>query len=256
VAAGCGTGKPYQTVFNTPLLALREPGDISQNGVTIGIAPVTRATAQNYPIGKTVEWRQPDPGDPSLTRPDRRAIGQTVVRAGTIYLLPLPSFYLGIRNQTGAPLDLSQVQFEVFDDQQRRYVMIRNTADIKARFFADTTGSDPYIAGDRATMDRLMNAIDELALLTPAVVIPDGQLWAGYLALNSDSHSAHDYYALMNSTHSFTVRLKDVPTRGGKRSEFTFVMDKSNQTVSLTCPGAVREPDPEQCRVNPSRETP
>jgi hypothetical protein len=248
--ARCAAGKPYQGPFNVPSLSLKEGGDITQNGVTIGVAPVTRSTAQNYPIAKTVEWKQLDPGDPNSNPPDRRRTVPTFTRSGAIYLIPLPAFQIGIKNQSGAPLDLSHAQFEVVDDRQRRYSIYRNGADLKARLYQDTTYSDPYIAGDRAMVDGLMSSLDQLNLPTTTTVVPDGQQWLGYLVLNSDAHNAREYYALMSSVQSFTVRIKDIPTRGGQPSEFTFVVEKSQKAVSLNCPGELRDPDPDRCQVS------
>jgi len=163
-----------------------------------------------------------------------------------IELMPLPAFFVGIANQTGKPLSLSGTKIEVEDSAHRPYSVILNPEALRARFFGDVTGSNPFVAGDHNLMDRLTQQIVDLPLLNPGLVIPDGEVWKGYLVLDVNTRSTSEYYSLMKSVQGFTVRLKNVPTDGGT-SDFVFAVDKAERKTTLTCPGQVGDPSPEKC---------
>jgi hypothetical protein len=248
---GCAATKPYQTTFDVPTLALREKNDIAMQGVQVGLAPVTRENEANYPqLARPMKWHEPDPGAPHVTGAEGRAVpsGQTVERSGIVELTPLPAFYIGIANRTGSTLSLSSMKIEVEDGARRPYSVVLSAEALRQRLFGDLTGANPFIAGNRALMDNLMQQIANLPILNPGLSIPNGEVWRGYLVLDVNTRSAKEYYSLMKSIQGFTVRLKDVPTGAG-RSDFEFVVDKTDRPTALTCPGDVSDPSPEKCKV-------
>ncbi len=167
---------------------------------------------------------------------------------GVVELAPLPAFFVGISNHTGSTLSLSGMKIEVEDSAHRPYSVILNAEILRRRFFGDVTGANPFLAGNRALMDELMQQISNLPILNPGVAVPSGDVWRGFLALDIDARTPKEYYSLMKSIRGFTVRLKDVPTGAGS-SDFSFELDKAEKAVTLNCPGGLRDPSPEQCAV-------
>ena len=246
---GCASSKPYQTSFIVPTLSVRGESDLLIQGVQIGVAPITRDNETKFPqVARPITWRRPDPGAPPAIGAEGRAVpsGKTLQHTEVIELMPLPAFFVGIANQTGKPLSLSGTKIEVEDSAHRPYSVILNPEALRARFFGDVTGSNPFVAGDHSLMDRLTQQIVDLPLLNPGLVIPDGEVWKGYLVLDVNTRSTSEYYSLMKSVQGFTVRLKNVPTDGGT-SDFVFVLDKAERKTTLTCPGEVGDPSPEKC---------
>ncbi len=252
LACGCISQKPFQTTFDVPTLALKDKNDIIKQGVQIGVAPITRDNEGNFPqLARPVTWREPDPGAPHVTGTEGRAqaSGQTIQRSGVLELAPLPAFFVGIANQTGSALSLSQTKIEVEDSAHRPYSVILNPEALRQRFFGDVTGSNPFVAGDRALMDRLMQQISELPILSPSVTIPNGETWRGYLVLDLNARSAREYYSLMKSVQGFTVRFKGFPTASGP-ADFEFAVDKMDRPTTLNCPGGVSDPSPDKCAMS------
>ena len=161
--------------------------------------------------------------------------------------MPLPAFFVGIANETGKPLSLSGTKIEVEDSAHRPYSVILNPEGLKERFFGDITVTNPFIAGDHSLMSRLMEQIVNLPLLNTGLVIPDKEVWKGYLVLDVNARSSREYYSLMKSIQGFTVRIKGVPTGDGGPSDFVFAVDKAERKTTLTCPGEVSDPAPERC---------
>jgi len=246
---GCASSKPYQASFKVPTLSVRGDPDVVIQGVQIGLAPITRDNETKFPqVARPATWRQPDPGSPATIGAEGRAVpsGKTIQQSEVIELVPLPAFFIGIANRTGKPLSLSATKIEVEDSAHRPYSVILNPEVLRQRFFGDITVANPFIAGDRALMDRLTQQIVNLPLLNPGVVVPDGEVWRGYLVMDVNARSSSEYYSLMKSIQGFTVRLKDVPTGGGP-SDFVFAVDKAERATTLTCPGEVGDPSPEKC---------
>ncbi len=249
VASSCASSKPFQTSFNVPTLSVRGETDVVIQGVQIGVAPITRDNESKFPqVARPATWREPDPGAPTAIGAEGRAMpsGKTLQRSGVIELVPLPAFFVGIANRTGKPLSFSGTKIEVEDNAHRPYSVILSPEALRQRFFGDITGANPFVAGDRGLMDRLTQQIVNLQLLNPGVVVPDGEVWKGYLVLDVNARSSKEYYSLMKSIQGFTVRLKDVPTGSGP-SDFVFAVDKAERTTTLTCPGGVGDPSPEKC---------
>jgi len=246
---GCASSKPYQASFDVPTLSVRGETDIVIQGVQIGVAPITRDNVSKFPqLARPATWRQPDPAAPPAIGSEGRAVpsGKTIQHGAVIELVPLPAFFVGIANETGKPLSLSGTKIEVEDSAHRPYSVVLNPEALRERFFGDITGTNPFVAGDHTLMGRLMEQIVNLPLLNTSVVIPDGEVWKGYLVMDVNTRSSREYYSLMKSIQSFTVRLKGVPTSGGP-SDFVFAVDKAERKTMLTCPGEVADPAPERC---------
>ena len=250
LGSGCIPTNPYQTTFNVPTLFLRDKNDRIKQGVQVSVVPITRENQVDFPqIARQVKWREPDPSTwvPSGVE-NRTQASQAFERSGVVELAPLPAFFVGISNHTGSTLSLSGMKIEVEDSAHRPYSVILNAEILRRRFFGDVTGANPFLAGDRALMDELMQQISNLPILNPGVAVPSGDVWRGFLALDIDARTPKEYYSLMKSIRGFTVRLKDVPTGAGS-SDFSFELDKAEKAVTLNCPGGLRDPSPEQCAV-------
>jgi hypothetical protein len=249
LAYGCIAQKPFQTNFDIPTLALRDKNDIIKQGVQIGVAPITRDNEGGFPqLARSVTWREPDPGAPHVTGPEGRAqaSGKTIERSAVIELAPLPAFFVGIANETGSALSLAQTKIEVEDNAHRPYSVILNAEALREGLFEDVTGLNPFVAGDHSMMTRLTQQISELAILSPSVTIPNGEVWKGYLVLDLNTRNTREYYSLMKSIQAFTVRLKGVPTASGP-ADFEFVLDKAVRPTVLNCPAGISDPYPERC---------
>jgi hypothetical protein len=266
ILGGCAKTKPYQATFAVPNLTKREQQDVSKDGVTVAIAPVTRSNAIKYGLAVELKWREMNRNVFGANSPDSRSESNeqsgstnttggtaarqaTMMRSGMLFVGPMPAFAVGIVNQSGRDLSLSGMTIEVVDDHQRPYRPLKDTGELKGRFTTDTQGAFPYVAQNRDQMDRMLSALDNVSLLSPRVSVANGTTWRGYLMLNLDAHDAQEYYAFMKSINGFTVRLKSVPTQA-QPADFVFNLDKSEALAMLTCPGDVTDPIPEKCAVD------
>jgi hypothetical protein len=59
----------------------------------------------------------------------------------------------------------------------------------------------------------------------------------------------------MKPIQSFSVRLKNLPTQT-QPADFEFLIEKTDISTSLTCPGDVKEPLPDKCAVNATPAVP
>jgi len=251
IGAGCATARPYQTTFPVPTLALQEERDLTNAGVSVRLAPVTRESAAKFGLATEVRWRELDryaapTGGPTSVD------SSTIRRSKMLYLIPMPAFVVAIANQTGGELNLSRVEIQVVDNRQKSYQLVRRSTDLIGKLVADTQGETPYVAEDAVLMGRLVTAVSQLPLLAAGVSIPNGEVWRGYLVLDVDAHNAKDYYDLMKPIQSFSVRLKNLPTQT-QPANLEFLIEKKDISTSLTCPGDVKDPLPETCAVNPTK---
>jgi hypothetical protein len=259
ISAGCATTKPYQTTFDVPALALQETRDLTNAGVTVGLAPVTRENAAKFGLATEVRWREMNkyaaPAGPSSPMGGTSLDSPTVIRSGMLYLVPMPAFVVGIANKTGRELNLSAVEIQVVDNRQKSYPLVRQSRDLMGRLAGDAQGTNPHVAEDAGLMERLMTVVSQLPLLAAGVSIPNGELWQGYLVLDVDARNAKEYYDLMKPIQSFSVRLKNLPTQT-QPADFEFLIEKTDISTSLTCPGDVKEPLPDKCAVNATPAVP
>jgi hypothetical protein len=254
----CAAPKQYQTTFSVPRLQMRDVSQLTKDGVTIGVAPITRSNVKQSPLATNVYWREPDLRAPVNTTLNR-APQTMALRSALVHLVPLPAFAIGVANNTSSDLALSQLQVDVTDDKQRQYFLLTSSRDVKARFVEDMSNINPYIVADRSASDKLMTKdmdlmtqIDRLPILTPDVVIPAGQTWQGFLILDVDAHNSHQYYRLMSSIRYFTLTFWRMLTGPERSAEYRFVVDKNEKPISITCPDEVRTPSPEKCTVDDS----
>ena len=233
------------------MLSVRGESEVAIGGVQIGLSPITRENESHFPqIARPVTWRQPQAQPPSQMGQARPAV-RSAERSGFVELIPLPAFFVGIANNTGAAISFTQAKIEVEDNAHRPYSVVLNPEVLRQTFFAEITGANPFVAGDRQLMNRLTQQIATLPLFSPNLVVANGEIWRGYLVLDVDARSTREYYSLMKSIQAFTIRLRDVPISAGT-STFIFAVDKSERPTMLTCPGEIREPAPEWCTPDPS----
>ncbi len=247
VLAACS--RPYQQLFNSPVLEARSSAQATQDAIKVAIEPITRENLLEFPeLGRAVTWREPDPKSqhPIGGPPPFRV--QWMDRTATVALVPLPAFRVTIENRSKRPLSFGS-RVGLVDDLQRQYRPIPDTASLKSRLARDMFGTSSYLATDAPRMRSFSYAIDELTILTPSESIEPGANWMGYLFFETGAIGADDYNLWMSSVSSFTLRLKS-SIEGGP--EFIFNLEKHNRAVTLTCPSHVKVPSLESC----SRETP
>jgi len=258
---GCAGAKPYQTTFNAPVLQARETPEVTKDGVTITIDPITRENKMQFgEVTRIVSWREPDPGalHPMGTggqvQPSQL---QTVVRSGPVVLVPLPSFQVRIANHSRHQLSFARAQFQLQDNLNRRYAPILDPVALKGRFIADINGQNTYIANDRSLIEPLQNEVQRLPILNSTVSVPPSGTWVGILPIDTPTRDAGEYAAFMNSVQNFILRMEGVGTAnsGPTGTEFAFVIDKGSRAIAVTCPGDVKEPSLEKCTPNESAAT-
>jgi hypothetical protein len=248
-AGACAKTRPYQKTFDIPVLAPSDAGEVLKGGMRIRLAPVTRENAFQFPqIVRSVRWVEPELGPAYIigAKNPGGPVGEPRPRSGTVSLIPLPAFFLSVDNHTGASVNLSSVAIEVENNAHHPFSAILSSEVLRQRFFGDVTGANPFVAGDKTLMDQMMDEIGKLSVFSPSLSIADGKAWEGFLVLDVNAQSSHEYYDLMKSLKGFVVHLKGVPTANGP-SEFDFQIDKSVRPTVLTCPPEILDPTPEQC---------
>jgi hypothetical protein len=243
IGLACAGAKPYQATFNAPVLRAREAAEVTKDGVTIAVDPITRENMMQFPeITRVVSWREPDPGGQ----------GQMVKRDAPVALVPLPSFRIRIVNRGKHPVSLARAQFQLQDDRNRRYAPILDPVALKGRLVADIQGQNAHIANDRSLMETLRNEVQQVPILNPMIVVPPGGTWVGILPFDTPTRDQAEYAAFMSSLQSLILRLEGTDTgrSGTTGTEFAFFIDKGNRPVAVTCPADVKEPSLEKCTSN------
>ena len=111
-SAGCASSNPYRASFKVPLLSVRGESEVAIGGVQIGLSPITRENESHFPqIARPVTWRQPQAQPPSQMGQARPAV-RSAERSGFVELIPLPAFFVGIANNTGAAISFTQAKIE------------------------------------------------------------------------------------------------------------------------------------------------
>jgi len=242
VLAACS--RPYQQSFNSPLLEARSGSQTTPEAIRVAIQPVTRENLRDFPeLGRAAKWREPEPGSHQHGAPNPIRV-QMVDRVATLALVPLPAFLVSVQNGSKQPLSFGS-RIELVDDSRRQYRPIADMPSLKSRLARDMFGTSSYLAADAGLMRIFSDALDELTVLGPSVIIEPGALWTGYLFFETGALGVDEYNLWMASVQSFTLRLKGSLEAG---PEFAFNLDKRNQTVSLTCPAYVKAPSLERCR--------
>jgi len=250
VVWGCAA-KPYQANFNSPLLQPRESSEVTKDGVTLAVDPVTRENAPQFPdVAVLATWREPDPG--SLhpigmgTGINQTSQLQMVERSGIVAIAPLPAFRIRIANNSNQPISFGPGQVKLEDNLHRQYEQISDPMTLRGRFVRDMHGTNTHIANDQSMMRPFINAIDQLSILSPRVSIPPGGNWMGYAVFETGAIGPDEYNAWINGVQSFVLRLQ-ASAPGGSGPELPFNLDKQNKMVTLNCPSDAKTPSLEKC---------
>jgi hypothetical protein len=215
VAAGCAEGVPRYTM-SVRALGPPSPLGVARGGVTVAASAITRATwLEHRAVVSRIYWRETDSGS-QVRGGLGGAAPVTALQEAEVALMPLPSFEVRIVNHTGQPLAMRSSRAELDDGHGRRFAWITDADEIERRVESDVTTRYRALldSSNRASLAAVREAFAGLKLLTPALTIPDGGDWQGYLTFDLEARSTEEMRAFMLEARALTLRLAGLAPDG------------------------------------------
>jgi len=219
VLAGCVEGVPNYRM-SVRALGPPQPLGVARGGVTMAASAITRSSwLEHRGIVSRINWRETDTASQAhdMSGAIVGAALNTALQEADVALVPLPSFEVRVINHTGKPLDLRAARAELDDGHGRRFPWITDAYEIERRVEAEVTARHRALidSSNRASLQFVREAVGGLKLLTPALTIPDGGDWQGYVTFDLEAHSTDDMRAFMLEARELTLRLAGVAADGG-----------------------------------------
>ncbi len=241
LAGGCPK-PPMMTTLPAPTFMVHDQAELTQDGMTIAIAPITETSQKRFPqVYKTFD----------VMVESQDTMGKVVQVPGRVAgaVVPLPAFQVRIANNTGHVVRFTTAVIRLQDNTGKSYPTFASKDELLSWVDAGVaeTGGSPQLA------EQIHGAVNNLQLLGRNIELLKGDEWSGYLAFNLDTPTAGKLRAFMNATERLTLRIAEVPTETDdagavtKTTEFTFNLDKTTEDIDAQCPGETTEPSWEVC---------
>ncbi|MCL4223164.1 MAG: hypothetical protein KJZ91_01670 [Myxococcales bacterium] len=245
---GCVKPPPPPITAKLPLPSLRvhDAEEITQEGMTISVTPITTVNVRRYPqLHKLI----------TVEVPQRDAAGNVTSTTAqvTTTIVPMPAFQVRIANNTGHVVRFTGTVFRLQDNTGRTFQTFGTTAELHA-WHAGTLArdlKDPAVQAQ--VMQQAAPAFTGLQLLNRNVELLKGDEWVGYLVFNLETDTKESYSAFFNAIERLSVRIAEVPVQTNdagqvsKVAEFTFIVDKTSEEVDAQCPGDTVTPSWQLC---------
>jgi hypothetical protein len=211
-------------------LRARNPEPVDRGGVGVAAGIVTWDRARAYKDAMVIaHWKEPDEHLPTMHR--RPGVyGATVEKWGEVPAMPMPSFIIGVSNQTDRAVRIQPSQFRLVDGSGHEYPQLGGLSEINARVEAQMIATYRGLLNAPAIRDGLHSKISNLPFLTQPVEIPPHKDWVGYVAFQLDRSNPAEFADFVGRVGGVELRFSDA---GGTVS---FPFDKTTGTLEVTCP--------------------
>lgn len=245
---GCVKPPPPPITVKLPLPTLRahDAEEITQEGMTISVTPITSVNVRSYPqLHRLMTVQVPQ-------RDDAGNVTNTTAQVTTT-IVPLPAFQVRIANNTGHVVRFTGTVLRLQDNTGRTYQTFGTMAELQAWYTGTLTRDlkDPMLQAQ--VMQQSAAAFTGLQLLNRNVELLKGDEWVGYLVFNVATDGKETYDAFINAIERLSVRIAEVPVQTNeagqvtKVAEFTFALDKTSEEVDAQCPGDTTAPSWQLC---------
>ncbi len=222
----------------------------------MGIEAVTPENwKQHGSLVLTLSWQEADRNAPVAIGSGMSSGGKaTVTRTADVPLFPLPIFRIRLANTTNSPLSFANVQAQLSDGTHTYPLMAR--VDVMGRVTSDIMSQHQEMAANNEEMDSVRSAITQAALVDPKLTVAPNQEWDGYIVFKTDAHNDDEVNALLLGGSTFTVAIGNLTAGGKTVGTFTFALPQKPNNAPTTCPGDVKKPSLEKCKLDSATPAP
>lgn len=239
--------KPVTLPLTVPSLQVHDDqAELTQDGVTITVTPILPDNEQSFPeIFKQFTWTGVRTNSVSGQQESYEAQGQSAI-------IPEPSFKVKLVNNTGHVVRFTTVVFRLQDNTGKSYSLYSGTPELAAwneNVWTNMMGPD--VAAQ--VSPKITTAINGLQLMNRNVELLNGDEWSGYLVFNLNINSIEEFDQFMAGITRLTLRIAEVPVETSdagvvtRTTEFNFVLDRTTQEITVTCPAGTTEPSLAKC---------
>ncbi len=245
---GCAELAPVKTTL--PIATLTAPDQATHDEVTMGVEAITPSNWKRFGnLVLSLSWREADRNAPVAIGSGMTSGAKSqVARTADVPLLPLPVFRVRVANSTKGALSFAGAQAQLSDGTHSYPMMAR--VDVMGRVTADIQSAHQEIASNPAELDAVRGAITQASIVDDRLSVAAGQQWDGYLVFKTDAHSDDEVNQLLLAGASFQVTISNLTVNGKAIAPFVFALPQKPTDTAATCPGDVKKPSLEKCKLD------